>query len=427
MDLPPVRGEQGLLPETVLTCPLNHTMRIGIIGNGLAGVMAAKTLRESGFPGEIVIFAREKHHYYPRPNLIEFMAGNLPEKRLFAFPPDWYEARGLQVRLATPVQRILNEPLAVELGDGRREGFDTLLLADGALSFLPPIQGVDRPGVFTLRTRDDAQAILDYLQNHRRAAILGGGLLGLETARALKARGADVLVVEFFDRLLPRQLDAPGALILKSQIEAMGIKVRLGTTTEEILGSDRAAGLRFKDGGTAAAELVVVAAGVKPSLNLAKEAGLTIDRGVVVDDFLRTTHPRIFAAGDNVQHQGRVYGIIPAAFEQSQAVARNILGQSQAYRGTVPSNTLKVMGIYVTSAGLAVPQGEGFEELRREDPERGLYKKIVLQSGRLVGAIWMGTREGADQIVRASAQRADVSKWKEALLTDGFDFSQIGK
>jgi nitrite reductase (NADH) large subunit len=402
-------------------------MRIGIIGNGLAGVMAAKTLRESGFPGEVVIFAREKHHYYPRPNLIEFLAGNLPEKRLFAFAPEWYEARGLQVRLATPVRRILNEPLAVELEDGRKEGFDTLLLADGALSYLPPIQGVDRRGVFTLRTRDDAQAILDYLPGRRRATVLGGGLLGLETARALKARGAEVLVVEFFDRLLPRQLDAQGASLLKAQIEALGIRVRLGTATEEILGSDRIEGLRFKDGGTASAELAVVAAGVRPSMDLAREAGLTIDRGVVVDDLLRTSHPRIFAAGDNVQHQGRVYGIIPAAFEQAKAAALNILGQGRGYKGTIPSNTLKVVGMSVTSAGLALPEGQGFEELRREDAERGLYKKIVLQNGRLVGAIWMGTREGADQIVRASAQRLDVSQWKDALLQDGFDFSQIEK
>ena len=402
-------------------------MRIGIIGNGLAGVMTAKALRDSGFSGDVVLFAREKYHYYPRPNLIEFLAGNLPEGRLFAFPSAWYEARQLQVRLATPVRRILSDPLGVELEAGGQDVFDALLLADGAQSSLLPIPGVDRPGVFTLRTWDDAQAILAYLRDHRRATVLGGGLLGLETARALRARGADVLVVEFFDRLLPRQLDGPAAALLKAQIEATGIRVRLGTTTEEILGSARAEGLRFKDGGRAEADLVVMAAGVKPSLALAKEAGLTVERGVVVDDFLRTSHPRIFAAGDNVQHQGRVYGIIPAAFEQSQAAALNILGHNRAYRGTVPSNTLKVMGLYVTSAGMAIPEGEGFEELSVTDAGRGLYKKIVLQDGRLAGAIWMGTKEGAGQVARAAAQKMDVSKWREALLQDGFDFSQMEK
>jgi nitrite reductase (NADH) large subunit len=399
-------------------------MRIGIIGNGLAGVMASKALREGGFQGEIIIFAQEKHHYYPRPNLIEFLAGNLPQERLAAFPPEWYNAQAIQVRLATPVRRLLGEPLGVELDGGRQELFDTLLLADGAVSSIPPLVGADKPGVFTLRTWDDALAILDYLPDHRRVAVLGGGLLGLEAARGLRARGAEVLVIEFFDRLLPRQLDEQGASLLRAQIEKMGIKIRLSTAAEEVLGSGRVEGLRFKDG-EAAADLVVVAAGVKASMGLAKEAGLTTERGVVVDDFLRTSHPRIFAAGDNVQHRGRVYGILPAAFEQSQVAAANILGKSRAYEGTVPSNTLKVMGLYVTSVGLTVPEGEGFEELRKEDSGRGLYKKIVLHNGRLVGAIWIGTKEGVSQVIRATLQKADVSAWKAGLLEEGFDFSQI--
>jgi nitrite reductase (NADH) large subunit len=399
-------------------------MRIGIIGNGLAGVMASKALREGGFQGEIIIFAQEKHHYYPRPNLIEFLAGSLPQERLAAFPLEWYNAQAIQVRLATPVRRLLGEPLGVELDSGRQELFDTLLLADGAVSSIPPLVGADKPGVFTLRTWDDALAILDYLRDHRRVAVLGGGLLGLEAARGLRARGAEVLVIEFFDRLLPRQLDEQGASLLRAQIEKMGIKIRLSTAAEEVLGSGRVEGLRFKDG-EAAADLVVVAAGVKASMGLAKEAGLTTERGVVVDDFLRTSHPRIFAAGDNVQHRGRVYGILPAAFEQSQVAAANILGKSRAYEGTVPSNTLKVMGLYVTSVGLTVPEGEGFEELRKEDSGRGLYKKIVLHNGRLVGAIWIGTKEGVSQVIRATLQKADVSAWKAGLLEEGFDFSQI--
>jgi nitrite reductase (NADH) large subunit len=399
-------------------------MRIGIIGNGLAGVLASKALREGGFQGEIIIFAQEKHHYYPRPNLIEFLAGNMPQERLAAFPPEWYNAQAIQVRLATPVRRLLGEPLGVELDGGRQELFDTLLLADGAVSSIPPLVGADKPGVFTLRTWDDALAILDYLPDHRRVAVLGGGLLGLEAARGLRARGAEVLVIEFFDRLLPRQLDEQGASLLRAQIEKMGIKIRLSTAAEEVLGSGRVEGLRFKDG-EAAADLVVVAAGVKASMGLAKEAGLTTERGVVVDDFLRTSHPRIFAAGDNVQHRGRVYGILPAAFEQSQVAAANILGKSRAYEGTVPSNTLKVMGLYVTSVGLTVPEGEGFEELRKEDSGRGLYKKIVLHNGRLVGAIWIGTKEGVSQVIRATLQKADVSAWKAGLLEEGFDFSQI--
>lgn len=400
-------------------------MRIGIIGNGLAGVIAAKTLRESGFEGEVEIFAREKYPYYPRPNLIEHLAGRLPAERLFAFPESWYAERRIRVRPETPVRRIVLDPLGAELSSGQTIPCDHLLLADGASSFIPPMSGADKKGVFTLRTWDDALGILDYLREHREAAVLGGGLLGLEIARALAARGVRVRVVEFFDRLLPRQLDAQGAALLKEQVEKSGISVRLGTTTEEILGADQAAGLRFKDGATMEADIVVVAAGVKPNLDLARGAGLAVERGVIADDSLRTSHPRIFAAGDNVQHRGRVYGIIPAAFEQAQAAAANILGREKPYAGTVPANTLKVAGLYLTAAGLAVPEGDGYEELRKEDPERGLYKKIVLEGGRLVGAVWMGTKEGASQVSKAVSLKADVSSFKNEILEDGFDFSRL--
>ncbi|MBN2199629.1 MAG: NAD(P)/FAD-dependent oxidoreductase [Candidatus Aminicenantes bacterium] len=400
--------------------------RVGIVGNGLAGVIAAKTLREAGFDGEIEIFAREKYPYYPRPNLIEHLAGRLPAERLFAFPESWYVERRIRVRLATPSRRILSEPLAVELSSGQRVEFDRLLLADGASCFIPPMAGADKKGVFSLRTWDDALSILEDLQDHRRVAVLGGGLLGLEIARALAARGASVRVVEFFDRLLPRQLDPQGAAVLRTQIEKSGIAVRLGIATEEIFGSDRVAGLKFKDGSAMDADMAIVAAGVRPNLDLAKDAGLAVERGVVVDDRLRTNRPGIFAAGDNTQHQGRLYGIIPAAFEQARAAAFNILDRDKAYRGTLPSNTLKVAGLSLTSVGEAVPEGGGVEEIRKEDPERGLYKKIVLKEGRLVGAIWMGTREGAPQVSKAVSQKADVSRWKKEILEDGFDFARLG-
>jgi len=399
--------------------------RIGIVGNGLAGVIAAKTLREAGFEGEIEIFAQEKYRYYPRPNLIEHIAGRLPAERLFAFPEGWYAERRIQVRLAAPARRIVLDPLAVELSSGRKVGFDRLLLADGASCFVPPMAGADKKGVFSLRTWDDALSILDYLREHRRVVVLGGGLLGLEIARALAARGAQVGVVEFFDRLLPRQLDAQGAAVLRTQIERSGIAVRLGTATKEILGSDRITGLKFKDGSAIDADLVVVAAGIRPSLDLAKAAGLDVERGVVVDDRLRTSHTAIFAAGDNVQHRGRIYGIIPAAFVQAQAAALNILDHDKEYKGTVPSNTLKVAGLHLTSVGMAVPEGKGFEEIRKEDPDRGLYKKIVLEEGRLVGAIWMGTKEGALPVSNAVSQKSDVGPWIKEILEDGFDFSRL--
>jgi len=400
-------------------------MRVLIIGNGVAGTMAAKTLRELDLEVEISILAEEKFPYYPRPNLIEFLAGLRPQEKIFAFPEEWPERQRIEVLLASPVKSLDPERKEVELVNGKREKFDRLLLACGARASKPPIKGADQRGVFTLRTLDDALAILDYLENHRQVVVIGGGLLGLEMARALRLREAEVTVVEFFDRLLPRQLDLPGATLLKRQIESMGIKVLVNQSTEEILGRDEVEAVKLKSGEVIAAEMVLIAAGIRPSLELAEQAGLKINKGVLVDDFLRTSHPEIFAAGDVVEHRGRLYGIIPAAFDQARTAAYNILGQTKPYEGTIPSNSLKVIGIALTSAGTIQGEGEEMEELRRVDEEKGIYKKIVLHKGRLVGAIWMGTKKGVNEIVRAVTAKIDVSPWKEALLEEDFNFSQL--
>jgi len=400
-------------------------MKTVIIGNGLAGTMAAKTLRELDSQVEIEVFAEEKYPYYPRPNLVEYIAGKLPYERIFAFSEEWHVRQKIDIRLGSPVRRIHPESQEVELDGGRREPYDALLVANGASSFVPPIKGAESRGVFSLRTLDDAQAILGYLKDHRRVIVIGGGLLGLEIARAIRSQGAEVEVVEFFDRLLPRQLDVQGASLLRSQIEGLGIRVRLGVVTEEILGPDEVRGIRLKGGGEIGADMAVIAAGVRPNLDLPRGAGLTTDRGLVVDDRLRTNEPRVFAAGDGVQHRGKVYGIIPASFDQARAAAYNMLGQEKKYEGTIPANTLKVVGLYVTSLGLANPEGQGFEEIRKIKKEEGIYKKIVLQDGVLVGAIWIGTKKGISEMARAVTAKTKVNQWINTLLDDSFDFSVL--
>ena len=400
-------------------------MRAVIIGNGLAGTMAAKTLRELDSQVEVVVFAEEKYPYYPRPNLIEYVAGKLPYERIFAFSEDWHVRQKIDIRLGTPVRRIHPQSGEVELDGGGREPYDTLLVANGASSFVPPIKGSATRGVFSLRTLDDAKAILDSLRDHRRVVVIGGGLLGLEIARAIRSQGAEVEVVEFFDRLLPRQLDVQGASLLRSQVESLGIRVRLGVTTEEILGPDEITRIRLKGGAEISADMAVVAAGVRPNLDLPRDAGLAADRGLVVDDRLRTSHPRVFAAGDGIQHRGKVYGIIPASFDQARAAAYNMLGQEKKYEGTIPANTLKVVGLYVTSLGLATPEGQGYEEIRKIKKEEGIYKKVVLQDGVLVGAIWIGTKKGISEIARAVTAKIKVNQWINTLLDDSFDFSVL--
>lgn len=400
-------------------------MRVIIVGNGLAGTIAAKMLREMDQKVEIDIFAEEKYHYYPRPNLIEFIAGSLPLEKIFAYPEEWYKEQRIGIHLEKSVKKIIPDSQEIEVAKDQREKYDVLFLANGSFAFIPPFKGVEKQGVFSLRTLEDAFKILDYFKNHRRVAVIGGGLLGLEIARAIRSRGAEVEVVEFSEHLLPRQLDDQGSAILISQFEKIGINIRLGSATEEILGQGEMRGLKFKSGKKLEADMAIVAAGVRSSIEVAKEAGLEIDRGLVVDDFLQSSSPKIFAAGDIIQHRGKVYGIIPATFEQARLAAFNILGQKKKYEGTIPWNTLKVAGIYLTSVGLVTPEKDTQEEIVADRREEGLYKKVILEKGTIVGAIWMGTKKGVGSISRAVTQRKNVEKWKNSILEDDFDFSLL--
>ena len=399
-------------------------MNAVIVGSGLAGTIAAKTLRELRPDIGIEVLGEERHPYYPRPNLIEYVAGRLARERIFAFPESWAERQAIAVRLGGAVVRIRPDQNLVETAAGDQVRYDALLLATGARAARPPIPGIERTGVFVLRTLDDADALLAHLGEHRRVAVLGGGLLGLEIARAIRSREAEVDVIEVFDRLLPRQLDAEAAAILKAQFERSGIGVRLGETTQEILGDGAVRGLRFGSGGTLGVDAVIVAAGMTPETGLAREAGLKVGRGILVDDRMRASHPGVFAAGDAAEHAGRTYGIIPAAFEQARAAAHAMIGLDLPYGGTVPANTLKVAGLHLTSVGEVHAAGPGFESVVRAEPEAGLYKKLLLFEGRLVGAIWMGTKKGALEIGRFVALKKDVERYKKDLVEDAFDFGE---
>jgi nitrite reductase (NADH) large subunit len=400
-------------------------MKIIVIGNGLAGTIFAKTLHELNQEYEIEIYSDEGFPYYPRPNLIEFLAGSISLERMFPYSEEWFKERGIGLYLNAHVTRIFPDTKEVEIMGGKRAGYDTLVLANGAYSFVPPFKGTEKKGVFTLRTLNDAFEILDYLQNHPKAAIIGGGLLGLEIARAIKARGAEVKVIEFFPYLLPRQLDLEAAALLKAQIEKMGIEVFLDIATEEILGSIEAQGLRFKGGRELEIDMAVIAAGVRPNIAIAQDAGLETDKGIIVNEFLQTSDPSIYAAGDSVQFQDTLWGIIPASFEQARIAAHNVFGSREKYTATVPSNSLKVLGLDVTSIGTFKPEEGSCEEFRKSDEAAGVYKKIVVKDGLVIGAIWMGTKKGVNEISRIVTQGIKVEKWKDSILEDDFDFSVI--
>lgn len=403
-------------------------MKVVIVGNGVAGITAARTLRERDRDLEIVVFSNEGYHYYSRPKLVDFLAGEADQGSLFFYPDDWYRDKGIEVHLNQRVASVDTARHIVELADRSEVSYDRLVLANGSVPNVPPFRGVDQQGVFTLRSLDDALKIKRYARPGARALVVGGGLLGLESARALKGLGLDVAVLQIGGRLLPAQLDEEGALILRRQIETEGIDVVLNAATVAIVGNGRASGIDLEDGRRLEGELIIISAGVKSNVELAKRAGLSIGRGVVANGRLLTSADDVYAAGDVAEVDGRVYGIVPAAIDQARVVAEDIVGVSaDGYHGTIPSNTLKVIGIDLTSVGLVNPDGPEYEELRWRDDKAGIYKKVVLQEGHVVGAILLGDRKAVPSVARMVREKTDVTAFKDRLLSQDFDLKQVFK
>ncbi len=406
-------------------------MRFVVIGNGVAGITAARALSDAKV--EVEVYTQEAHHYYPRPRLQSFLAGELELEQLPLYPPAWYEKRGITVHLGVEVVELDPRAKQIALADGREVPYGRLLLATGSQPFIPSIEGVDKAassiirsgGVFTLRTIEDALAIKRWAEGAKRAVVIGGGLLGLEAARALRAQGLEATVLEQDTYLLSRQLDAQGGALMRELMGNMGIEVALNASSRAILGDGQASGVLLEDGRRIEGDLILISAGVRCNVMLAQEAGLEVNRGVVVDEHLRTSAEDIYAAGDVAEFQGQVYGIIPAGLEQARVAAANMLEREQTeYQGTVPSTILKVVGIDCASIGMVHPPGdEHCQELRKS--EAGIYKKLVLKDGRLVGAILLGDKEDVAPISRLIRMGTDVSRYAERLLDDDFDWKGL--
>ncbi len=376
-------------------------MRCVIIGNGIAGITAAEEIRKGDPSSEIVVITKEPYHFYSRIMLINFLAGEINEDALYLKPEKWYEENSIRVLLGKRVDSLDLEEKGVTLADGRRVGFDRLLIATGGRSFVPPIKGVEKEGVFTLRSLDDAKAIIKYVdQGNINLILIGGGVLGLEAGNALRKRGCNVTVVEFFPRLLPRQMDPEGAELLKNQMEGMGFRFFLGVRSKEVIGRKAVEGLLLEDGRKVVGDIVIVSAGIRPDLELAKGAGLQTDKGIVVNDKMETSHKDVYAAGDVAEFNGRIYGIWPAAEEQGSVAGINMAGGDAVYTGTIPSNVLKVAGIDLMAIGEIDPE-DRYDVVRIEDRESFLYKKLVFHEDRLIGAILYGDLKERNTLLKA--------------------------
>jgi nitrite reductase (NADH) large subunit len=368
--------------------------RLVLVGNGMAGVRTLEELLKIA-PGlhDITVFGAEPHPNYNRILLSPVLAGEQTLEQIVLNPVSWYEENGIRLHLGKKVVQIDRVHRRVVADDGTEAPYDRLLLATGSLPFVLPIPGADLPGVLAYRDIADTQGMIDAAASFKHAVVIGGGLLGLEAANGLAQRGMRVTVVHLMPWLMERQLDETAAGLLQQSLQARGIAFRMKTQTEALIpGPDgRVLAARFKGGEEIPADLVVMAAGIRPNTALAQSAGLHCERGVVVSDTLQTvTDPRIYAVGECAAHRGIAYGLVAPLFEQAKVCANHLahfgIGR---YGGSAVSTKLKVTGIDLFSAGNFMG-GEGCEEIVLSDPTGGVYKRLVVKNDKLVGACLYG-------------------------------------
>lgn len=392
-----------------------------VVGTGMAGArVVEEILTRAPDRFTLRMFGDEPHGTYNRILLSHVLGGFADPNELWLKPLDWYERHGVFVHAGVRVEAIDCEHRLVS-GANRRvvEPYDYLVLATGSRPFVPPIDGTRQEGVFVFRTLEDCSTIGSQARECDRVIVLGGGLLGLEAARGLLCHEVEVTVIEAAPHLMPQQLDATGAWLLQRKMEALGVEVLTGKSVVALTGNGRVTGVRFADGTTREADMVVLSCGIRPNVKEAKEAGLHVDRGIVVDDQLRSSDPQVFAVGECAQHHGVCYGIVEPLYEQAQVLAKVLAGDSESarYTGSRLATTLKVLGVDVVSLGDY--RGDGAEVVSHLDTAAGVYRKLVVRDGKLAGGILVGTPDDGGVLGR-------LFRSAEALPADALDMLRTG-
>jgi nitrite reductase (NADH) large subunit len=384
-----------------------------IVGNGMAAARLVDELSKTSLGRyAVAVIGDEPRLAYNRVLLSSVLAGETGSHEIELKPANWWRDRGVTVKYGS---------LASEIDVGRRElkiageesiEFSRLVLATGSTALRLNVPGAELSGVHTFRDTRDVDILLALAARKRPVVVVGGGLLGLEAAYGLAKAGTPVTLLHLMDRLMERQLDAPAAALLKSLVERKGIKVLLNSNTARIHGDGRVEGVELADGRQIEAEAVIFAAGIRPNVALAKEAGISVNRGIAVDDHLQTSAEGIFALGECAEHRGVCYGLVEPAYEQARVLAQHLAGRATSYPGSVVATNLKVSGVGVFSAGDFVG-ADGSEAIVLSDSRRGTYKKLVVADGRLTGAVLIGETSDALwylDMIRAKQSVAPIRK-----------------
>ncbi len=404
-----------------------------VIGNGMSGIATVEHLLKKRNDIDITVFGTEPYVNYNRVLLSSVLSGESLPDDIMLNRKEWYDNNNIRLHTGASIIRIDMDNKTAVSDTGDKYPFDLLLLATGSHPFIPPIKGIRssygmlRPGIFTFRNLDDTRNMMQWARKSRKAIVIGGGLLGLEAARGLINQGLDVSVAHLMDRLMEMQLDPASAEILKKEISRLGINILLSHSADEIItDGDDVAGVRFTNGSAYEADMVIIAAGIRPNTTLASDSGVLVNRGIVVDDFMQTSVPGIYAVGECVEHRGKVYGIVAPIMEQARVAANAMNGDfREKYSGSVMATKLKVADIPLAAIG-NITQSVACEEIVFSDPGASVYRKLVIQGGIIVGAILLGDLAGYERYVKLIRDQEDISlRRKTILFEQPADFKSV--
>jgi nitrite reductase (NADH) large subunit len=401
--------------------------RLVVIGNGMAGARFVEELlsRGGGEMFDVVMYGDEPYGNYNRILLSNVLARSQDPGDIFINPLDWYRENGVTLHAGVRVRGIERRGRRIFREDGGEDRYDVLILATGSRAFVPPFVGLEaedggyKRGVFVFRTIDDCNAIIEYSGQARKAAVIGGGLLGLEAARGLlELQVPEVHVVHLMPHLMEMQMDGPGSDILRRRVQDLGLQVHLQKATREVLGNGKVTGLRFDDGTMLDCDMVVVSAGIRPNVELARNAGLTVGRGIVVGDDLRSPDdPHIYGLGECIEHRGSTYGLVAPLWDQARVLADRLTHArpDAEYTGSRLATKLKVAGVDLSVMGEHTAR-EGDEEIHYVEHARGIYKKLLVREGRLAGAILLGDTSRGAQLLQLFDRAQEVPDSRAELL-----------
>ncbi|MGG2198845.1 MULTISPECIES: nitrite reductase large subunit NirB [Paenibacillus] len=394
--------------------------KLVLVGNGMAGVNAVEHLLKLA-PGkyDVTIFGSEPHPNYNRILLSYVLAGDSSVDDIVIHPFEWYENNGITLYTGQTVTAIDTAAQTVTSDQGLTVAYDKLILATGSNPFMLPLPGADKEGVMAYRTIHDCEKMIATAKTYKKAVVIGGGLLGLEAARGFLNLGMKVDVVHIVDTIMDRQLDRTASKMLQAALESQGMNFLLGKQSEQIVGDQRVTGLKFKDGTIAEADLIVMAVGIRPNVQLAKEAGLECSPGIVVNDYLQTSAPNVYAVGECAMHRGIAYGLVAPLYEQGAVLAKHLAGvETGPYEGSVVYTKLKVSGVDVFSGG-SFNDAEGTKAIRVQDDFSGVYKKVVIKDNKIIGAVLFGDTSDGTRLMQMIREGTDISGMeKTAILKD---------